>query len=81
MTQNGHVSAICYRLEVAGDVIYSENVNSIEGYARLNFRVASFSSFRDIYFKKHFVTAAEGESDDSIKRKHIRVSLKKLTSL
>ena len=48
MTQSEPVYAICCRLEVAGDVISSENVKAIEGYAVLNFEVASFSSFRDI---------------------------------
>ena len=48
MTQNGHVYAICCRPEIDGDVISGENVKTIEGYAVLNFEVASFSSFRDI---------------------------------
>ena len=53
------------------------SVKNIGGYDVVNFEVASFSSFRDIK-KKHFVTAAEAAAadiDDSIKRKHIRVSL------
>ena len=78
MTQNEHVYAFCCRLEVAGDVISGENVRTNEGYAVLNFEVASFSSVRDIQ-KNHFVTAAvqaEADIDDSIKRKRIRVSLK-----
>ena len=62
--------------EVAGYVISAENVKTIEGYATLNFEVASLSSFRDI--KNHFVTAAEADINDSIKRKRIRVSPKKL---
>ena len=61
------------RPEVASDVISGENANTINGYTVLNFEVASFSSFQDI-FKKHFVTAAD--IDDRIKRKHIRVSLR-----
>ena len=48
MTQNEHVYAICCRLEVAGDVISSEQAKTIERYAVLNFEVASFNSFRDI---------------------------------
>ena len=48
MAQNEHVYATCCRLEVAGNVIASENVKIIEGYAVLNFEVASFSSFCDI---------------------------------
>ena len=48
MTQNEHVFVICCQREVAGDVISSENVETIEGYALLNFEVASHSSFRDI---------------------------------
>ena len=47
MTQNEHVYAICCRPGVAGDVISSINVKTIECYAVLNFEVASFSSFRD----------------------------------
>ena len=48
MTKNEHVYAICYRLEVAGDVISGENFRTVEGYALLYFEVANFSSFRDI---------------------------------
>ena len=73
MTQNELVYAICCRPEVAGDVIPGENVKTIEGYAVLNFEVASFSSFRDI--KNHFVTAAtEAEAKLDIDES-IRVSL------
>ena len=49
----------------------------------LNFEVASSKSFRDIQ-KAHFVMAeaaaetAEADIDDSIKRKRIRVSIKKV---
>ena len=57
---------------------YKKNVRIIEGYATLNFDVASFSIFRDI-LKNHFVTAAAAEAaadiDDSIKVK-IRGSFK-----
>ena len=53
MTKNEHVYAVCCRPEVAGDVILGESVKTIEGYAVLNFEVATFSSFRDI-FKKSF---------------------------
>ena len=48
MTQNEHVYAICCRPEVTGDVISSENVKTIEGYAVFNFEVASYSSFQNI---------------------------------
>ena len=48
MTQNVHVYAIYCRLEVAGDVIFGQNVKTIQGYALLNFEVASFSTLRDI---------------------------------
>ena len=77
MVQNEHVNAICSRPEVDGDVISGENVKTIEGYALLNFEVASFSGFRDIKKKNNFVTAdsAAADTDDSIKRKGIRVSL------
>ena len=74
MTQNEHVYAICCRLEVGCDVSSGGNVKTIEGYSVLDFEVASFSSFWDIP-TNHFVKAAD--IDDSIKRKHIRVSLKK----
>ena len=44
----------------------------------LNFEVASCSSFRNIQ-KDHFVTAeAAADIDDSIKRKRILFSIKKL---
>ena len=52
MTQNEHVYEICCRPEVVGDGISGENVKTIEGYAVLNFEVASSSSFQYIYFKK-----------------------------
>ena len=48
MTQNEHVYAIGSRPEAAGDVISGENAKTTEGYAALNFEVASFTSFRDI---------------------------------
>ena len=48
MTPNGHVYAICRRLEVAGDVISAESVKTVEGNATVNFELTSFSSFRDI---------------------------------
>ena len=67
MTQNEHVYAICCRPEVAGDVISSENVKTIEGYAVLNFEVASSYSFRDI--KKNISWLSENA---------LRVSLKKV---
>ena len=51
LTQNEYVYAICCRLEVAGDVIYGEYVKTIEDYAVLNFEVASFNSFQDIFKK------------------------------
>ena len=35
MTQNEHVSEICCRPEIAGDVISGENVKTIESYALL----------------------------------------------
>ena len=47
ITQNEHVYAICSRPEVAGDVISSENVRAIEGYALLEFELASISGFRE----------------------------------
>ena len=56
MAKNEHVCAICCRPEVAGNVVSGENVKTDEVYAELNFEVASFSSFRDIPPKSHFVT-------------------------
>ena len=54
MTKNEHVYAISCQPEIVVDVISGENVKTIEGYAVLNFEVASFSSFRDILKKKSF---------------------------
>ena len=48
MTQNEHVYAICCRPEVSGDVISSENVETIEGYDLLNIEIASSSSFPNV---------------------------------
>ena len=48
MTQNEHVYAIGCRTKVGDDVISGRNVEAIEGYAVVNFEVASSSSFRDI---------------------------------
>ena len=53
------------------------------GYPVVNFEIASSSSFRDIkrnqlydhVINYIFVTAAKAGIDDSIQRKHIRVSL------
>ena len=56
---NEHVHAICCRPEVDGDVISSENVKTIEGYAVLNFEVVTISSFRDIP-KKSFLDGGGG---------------------
>ena len=47
MTQNEHVYEICYRTEVAGDVISGGVVKTIEGYALLNFEADSFGTFRE----------------------------------
>ena len=57
MAQIEQVYAICCRPEVAGDVISSNIIKTIAGYAVLNFEVASSSSFQDI-LKIHFLTAA-----------------------
>ena len=46
MTKNEHAYAIFCRPEVAGDVIFRQNVKTLEGYAVLNFEGASFGSFR-----------------------------------
>ena len=48
MTQDEHIYAICYRPEVAVNVISSGNVKTIESYAVLNFEVDIFSSFQDV---------------------------------
>ena len=76
MAQNEHVYAICCRPKAAGEVISGGNVKTTEGYDVLNFETASFRSFRDITQKNHFMTAAEADIDDNIKRKCIHVSLK-----
>ena len=39
MTQKEHVYAICFRPEVAGDVISGGNVNTIECYVVLNLKL------------------------------------------
>ena len=46
MTQIEHVYAIFCRPDVAGDVISSGNVKTIESYVVLDFEAASISSFR-----------------------------------
>ena len=43
MTLNEHVYAICCWPEVGGDVISSENIKTIKGYAVSNFETASIS--------------------------------------
>ena len=48
MTKNERIYAIWCRPEAGGDAFSGENVTTIEGYAALNFEVASFSSCRDI---------------------------------
>ena len=47
MTQNEDVYVMCYRPEVAGDVISSSNVKTVEGYAVVDIEAARFSSFRE----------------------------------
>ena len=47
MTQNEHAYAICYRPEVAGDVVSGDNLKIIEGFAALNLESASVSSFQE----------------------------------
>ena len=44
LTQNEYVYATCSRPEIAGDVIFGENVKTSEGYAVLNCEADSFSS-------------------------------------
>ena len=60
MTRNEHVYAICCRPKVVGDIISGKNAKAIEGYAVLNFEVASVSSFLDI--KKSFRDGSGGGS-------------------
>ena len=43
LTQNQHVCAICGGLEVAGDVISSRNLKSVESYMAANVEVGSSS--------------------------------------
>ena len=73
MTQNEHVYAICYRLEVV-DAISCENVKTVDGYAVLNVEVASFSSFQVRYSQKSF---RDGGGGGAGRRRRIRVSAKK----
>ena len=68
MTKNEHVCAIFRPPEVGGVIISGKNVKTIEGYAVVNFEVASSNSFRDIN-KNHFVAAAD--IGDSIKQKRL----------
>ena len=51
MTQDQHVYAICCRLEVADDVVSSQNEKTIEGYLVVDYEVAISNSFRDIQRK------------------------------
>ena len=72
MTQNEHVYVICCRLGVVGDVISGDNVKTKNGYAVLNFELATSNSFRDNQKKQNnFVKAEADIDDDSIKRKRI----------
>ena len=48
MTQNAHAYATCCRPEVDDDVIYSQNIKTIEGYVAVNFEVASSSNFQNL---------------------------------
>ena len=74
MTQNLHVSTICFRPVVVYDVISGRNVKTIGGNFVVNFEFAGFSCFRDNIKRNHFVTAEAG-IDDSIKQKRLCVSL------
>ena len=47
MTQKEHVYTICCRPEVAGDFISGENVKTVNGYALLNFKAASVSTWEN----------------------------------
>ena len=78
MTQNLHVCTICFRLKVVYGVVSGRNVKTIEGYLVANFEVSLALTVSEILKKNHFVTAAEANIDDSIKRKRIRVSLKNM---
>ena len=68
MTHNLHVCASCCRPNSDCDVISGQSVQTIEGYIAVDFVVARSNSFPDSN-KKHFVTAAEADTDDSIVRK------------
>ena len=48
MTQNEHVYAICYRLEVDGDAISGRNVKTVERYIAVNVEVSISTTFCDI---------------------------------
>ena len=77
MTHSLHICTICCQLDIVYDVISGRNVKTIEGCLVVNAKVTSSNNFRDIKIN-HFMTAAEADIDDSIKRKHIRVSLNKI---
>ena len=47
MTPNENLYVICSQPKVAGDVIPYQNVNTIEGYVVLNFKVDCRCIFRD----------------------------------
>ena len=47
MTKNEHVRAIFCRLEVAGDVISSENVKAMEALGCVKFEAASINGYRE----------------------------------
>ena len=47
ITENPLSDAICGRTEAAGDVISGRDVNSIQGYLRVNLEFAKSSSFEE----------------------------------
>ena len=51
LTENWHVYASFCRPEVAGDIISSWNVKTIDGYTVANIEASSFSTIRDILKK------------------------------
>ena len=77
MTQNEHVYAICCRPEVGGDIISSEKLKTFEGYAVLNFEVASSNRFPDIKNKTFRDGGGGGTSTIALSENALRVSLKK----
>ena len=60
-----NVYAICCRLEEGGDVISGRIIKSIQGYVLVNFKGASFSTFRD-FPKRSFCDGEIGDGSMNV---------------